>query len=87
MRLEIVLCHTPAIVVHDTEIVLGKGVTGRDQPGYHDWENILSDLRWMQYDHTIAGIVDTMGEGLMLISFLWGARVLYLQYKNLDRQI
>jgi hypothetical protein len=27
MRLEIVLCHTLAIVVHDTEIVLDKGVT------------------------------------------------------------
>ncbi len=69
------------------QLILLGGVTGRDQPGYHDWENILSDLRWMQYDHTIAGIVDTLGEGLMLISFLWGARVLYLQYKNLDRQI
>lgn len=68
------------------QLVLLGGVTGRDRPGYHDWENILGDLGWMQYDHAIAGIVDTMGEGLMIISFLWGAYVLRLQYKNLDRQ-
>jgi hypothetical protein len=68
------------------QLILLGGVTGRDQPGYHDWENILGDLGWMQYVHTIAGIVDTMGEGLMIISFLWGAYVLRVQYKNLDRR-
>ena len=66
-------------------ILLG-GVTGSDQPGYHDWENILGNLGWLKYDHTIAGIVNTMGVGLMLLSFIWGAYVLYLQYQNLDRR-
>ncbi|MFQ5962341.1 MAG: zinc ribbon domain-containing protein [Candidatus Methylomirabilales bacterium] len=67
------------------QLMLLGGVTGRDAPGYHDWENILRDLGWMQYDHTIAGIVDAIGVALMLMAFLWGAYVLYLQYKNLDR--
>lgn len=67
------------------QLMLLGGVTGRDAPGYHDWENILRDLGWMQYDHTIAGIVDAIGVTLMVMSFLWGAYVLYLQYKNLDR--
>jgi len=40
------------------QLILRGGVTGRDQPGYHDWENILRDLGWLQYDHTIAGIVN-----------------------------
>lgn len=68
------------------QLILLGGVTGRDVPGYHDWENILRDLGWMQYDHTIAGIVNATGVTLMLLSFLWGAYVLYLQYKNLDRR-
>jgi len=63
-------------------ILLGGG-TGQDQPGYHDWENILGDLKWMEYDHTIAGIVDALGNTFMLTSFFWGATVLYLQYKKL----
>ncbi len=67
------------------KLLLLGGVTGRDAPGYHDWENILRDLGWMQYDHTIAGIVDAIGVALMVTSFLWSAYVLYLQYKNLDR--
>ncbi len=68
------------------QLILLGGVTGRDQPGYHDWENILRDLGWLQYDHTIAGIVNTVGAGLMIMSFIWGACVLYLQYRNLDRR-
>lgn len=67
------------------QLILLGGVTGRDAPGYHDWENILRDLGWMQYDHTIAGIVNAIGVTLMLLSFLWGAYLLYMQYKNLDR--
>ncbi|MFQ5804339.1 MAG: hypothetical protein ACE5JQ_15730 [Candidatus Methylomirabilales bacterium] len=66
------------------QLILLGGVTGRDAPGYHDWENMLRDLGWLQYDHTIAGIVYAIGVGLMLLSFLWGAYVLYLQHKNLD---
>ncbi len=66
------------------QLILLGGVTGRDRPGYHDWENILSQLGWMQYDHTLAGIVNGTGVGVMLVSFLWDAYILYLQYKNLD---
>jgi hypothetical protein len=65
-------------------LILLGGTTGRDQPGYHDWENILGDLGWLKYDHAIAGMVNAIGVILMLLSFLWGAYVLYSQYKNLD---
>jgi hypothetical protein len=67
------------------QLMLLGGVTGRDAPGYHDWENILGDLGWLSYDHTIAGIVDAIGVAFMFMAFLWGAYILYLQYKNLDR--
>jgi len=66
-------------------LILLGGTTGRDQPGYHDWENILGDLGWLEYDHAIAGMTNAIGVILMLLSFLWGAYVLYLQFKNLDR--
>jgi hypothetical protein len=66
------------------QLILLGGVTGRDVPGYHDWSNILRDLGWLQYDHTIAGIVNGIGVILMLIAFGWGAYILYLQYKNLS---
>lgn len=66
------------------QLVLLGGVTGRDVPGYHDWSNILRSLGWLQYDHTIAGIVNGIGVILMLTSFGWGAYILYLQYKNLS---
>ncbi len=64
-------------------LILLGGTTGRDQPGYHDWQNILGDLGWLEYDHAIAGMIDDVGVVLMLLSFLWGAYVLYLQHKNL----
>ena len=64
-------------------LILLGGTTGRDQPGYHDWQNILGDLGWLEYDHAIAGMIDAVGVVLILLSFLWGAYVLYLQYKNL----
>ena len=66
-------------------LILLGGVTGRDAPGYHDWNNILRDLGWLQYDHTIAGIVNGIGVIFMLMAFAWGAYVLYLQYRNLAR--
>ncbi len=66
-------------------LILLGGTTGRDRPGYHDWDNILGDLGWLEYDHAIAGMVNAIGVILMLLSFLWGAYVLYLQFKNLDR--
>ena len=66
-------------------LILLGGTTGRDQPGYHDWENILGDLEWLEYDHAIAGMINAIGVILMLLSFLWGAYVLYLQFKNIDR--
>ena len=67
------------------QLVLLGGVTGRDVPGYHDWNNILRDLGWLQYDHTIAGIVYGTGVILMLMAFAWGAYILYLQQKNLAK--
>ena len=36
------------------EIMLLGGVTGKERPGFHDWENILGTLGMLPYDHIIA---------------------------------
>lgn len=63
-------------------LLLG-GVTGRDAPGYHDRNNLLSTLGWLPCDHAIAGLVNGLGVFLMPVSFAWGAYVLYLRYRSL----
>lgn len=67
-------------------ILLG-GVTGRDRPGYHDWNNILGELGLLHHAHGIAGFVDLMASGLMLLALVWGACLLHQQWENLDRRI
>ncbi len=64
------------------QLMLLGGVTGQDMPGIHDWKNILTDLHLLQYDHAIAWFVDFNGEILMLLSFIWGAYILYAQYQT-----
>jgi hypothetical protein len=65
------------------QLMLLGGVTGEDMPGIHDWRNILTDLNLLQYDHVIAALVDFTGEMLMLLSFIWGAYILFLQYQTI----
>ncbi len=65
------------------KLILIGGVTGREVDG-HDWQNILGTLGWRQYDHVIANISYTIGIILIIISFIWGGYVLYLQFKKVD---
>lgn len=68
----------------DLRMMLLGGVTGRDVADYHDWEFILRKLGWLQCDHTIAHIANTIGILLMLTTFVWGGYLLIKQFKNLD---
>jgi len=64
------------------QLVLLGGGTGRDQPGAHDWYNILSNLGWLDHDHAIAYAVDMTGQVLMLLFMAWGGYILYQQYRR-----
>ncbi len=64
-------------------LILLGGSTGQERPDYHDWRNILGDLGWLEYDHTIAGMINFLGIIFIILSFCWGAYLLFLQYKNL----
>lgn len=67
------------------QLTLLGGVTGREAPGFHDWENILGSLGWLQYDHLIANIFYGTGMALMATALLWGGYSLLLQFKNIEK--
>ncbi len=56
------------------------GGTGRDRPGFHDWNNLLSDLGLLSSDHAIARAVDALGELTLLGALAWGGYLLYRQF-------
>jgi hypothetical protein len=58
-------------------------VTGRDAPGYHDWNNILGHLGWLEHDHLIARMSYDAGRILMVAMFVWGGYVLLRQLQDL----
>ncbi len=64
------------------ELILLGGVTGKEVDGYHDWQNILGTLGWLQHDYAIALGSYRFGTLLMLLALTWGAYVLYLQYQH-----
>jgi hypothetical protein len=62
------------------------GNTGRTSPyGFHDWEFILQETKWLRYDHVLAKSADIFGTFLMILAFIWGGYILFKQYKNLFR--
>ena len=53
------------------ELVLLGGVTGQDEPEFHDWHNILSRLGLLSWDHSIAYTVKVAGAAVIVASFAW----------------
>lgn len=66
------------------QLVLLGGVTGADKPGFHDWNNILSEFNNIEKHREIATVFDTTGTVLILIALFWGGYILLKQFKNLD---
>lgn len=60
-------------------LILLGGVTGKETDG-HDWNNILTMLGWLEYDHRLAHLTYNVGILLMLGSWLWGGLLLYRHY-------
>jgi hypothetical protein len=59
------------------ELVLLGGVTGRDRPGFHDWENILGTLGLLDYDHIIAHSAMWFGLICMMSACAWAGCLLF----------
>lgn len=66
-------------------LILLGGVTGREAPGFHDWNNLLGRFGLLAYDHAIARTVHSLGIVLMLVAFVWGGLVLIRQFTNVER--
>ena len=65
------------------QMVLLGGFTGQDRPGSHDWNNLLGQLVWLRFDHTLANLVHFAGSALIILSLLWGLYLLLSQYSQL----
>ena len=64
------------------DLMLLGGVTGKETDG-HDWNNILTMLGWLEYDHRLAHLTYNFGILLMLVSFAWGGLLLLKHYRRL----
>ena len=62
------------------QLVLLGGVTGRDVPGYHDWNNLLTRLGLLEWDHALAWVARLSGSALILAALVWSAYVLRLAF-------
>lgn len=61
------------------QLMLLGGVTGSEVEDYHDWENILTRLDLMEYDHLIARLFFGCGLVIMLAALIWGGYLLLRQ--------
>ena len=66
------------------ELMLLGGVTGRDRPGYHDWNNLLTQLGWLEYDHFLAELAHYSGIAVVALSLFWGFYLLFSQLGQLQ---
>ncbi len=53
------------------EMWLLGGVRGKDMPGIHDWNNILTTLDILNH-HAVATVFVVSGKLLMLLALIWG---------------
>lgn len=65
------------------DLMLIGGVTGKETDG-HDWNNILSMLGLLEWDHRLAHLTYDIGILLMLGSLLWGSVLLHRHYRRLS---
>jgi hypothetical protein len=65
------------------DLMLLGGVTGKETDG-HDWNNILTMLGLLEWDHRLAHLTYNVGILLMLGSFLWGGALLLRHYRRLS---
>ena len=65
------------------DLMLLGGVTGKETDG-HDWNNILTMLDLLEWDHRLAHLTYNLGILLMLASFLWGGTLLLRHSRRLS---
>ncbi len=71
----------------DKKLVLLGGVTGMDNPDFHDWSFILTSTNNMQYHDSLAYLTGNVGKGLIILSILWGGFILKRQFDLLKQEV
>ncbi|MEK6803386.1 MAG: zinc ribbon domain-containing protein [Nitrospirota bacterium] len=66
------------------DLLLLGGFTGKEVDA-HDWNNLLTMLGWLQYDHGLAKLSYGIGTVSMLLALAWGAILLHRQYRLATR--
>ena len=61
------------------DLILLGGVTGRESGG-HDWNNLLTMLNLLEWDHRLAYLTHGLGVLLMFTSLAWGGWLLVRHY-------
>ena len=59
------------------DLMLLGGVTGREAPEFHDWNNMLSRLGLLSWDHALGYTAKVVGALLILTSVTWCCWYLY----------
>ena len=54
------------------EMMLIGGITGRENPDFHDWKNLLMWTGLLKYDHTLASMAFYGGGVVMISGLAWG---------------
>lgn len=67
------------------QLLLLGGVTGRDVPGYHDWENLLGTLGLLQQDQALGALAYLLGRLVVVVALVWAGRLLVLQARRLEK--
>jgi hypothetical protein len=67
------------------QLMLLGGVTGKERPGFHDWENILGTLGLLPYDHIIAQSAMWFGLICMLFACSWAGCLIFKELSVLKR--
>lgn len=63
------------------DLMLLGGVTGKETDG-HDWNNLLTMLGMLAWDHRLAHLAYNIGIVLMLASIAWGGWLLIRHYER-----
>lgn len=64
--------------------LLGGNVGHSSPYGFHDWEYLLTEAGMLQYDHFLAKSLVGIGIIIFIISYAWGAILLFKQYKDVS---
>jgi hypothetical protein len=66
-------------------LVLLGGVTGRDVPGYHDWNNLLTRTGMLELDGALGSLADATGSLCVAAALIWSGYLLWLVGKHARR--